>query len=176
MYIGSTEKQQLNTWVFDGGKMEKMTVECVPAMLKLFDEILVNAADNKQRDPEMSRIDIHIDTTTPALPVITIENDGKGIPVAIHELEGMHVPELIFGHLLTGSNFNDTRDRFTGGRHGYGAKLTNIFSKLFEVTTYDKKRGLLFKQVRIGNISVCFCAHWTIVRARTEMEREHAHL
>jgi len=34
-------------------------------------------------------------------------NNGKGIPVAIHQEHKIYVPELIFGHLLTGSNYND---------------------------------------------------------------------
>lgn len=58
----------------------------------------------------------------------------------MHTTEKMYIPELIFGHLLTGSNFDDTQNRLTGGRHGYGAKLTNIFSKSFEIETYDSKK------------------------------------
>jgi DNA topoisomerase II len=43
----------------------------------------------------------------------------------------MYVPELIFGHLLTGSNYDDDEQKVTGGRNGYGAKLANIFSSSF---------------------------------------------
>ena len=42
-------------------------------------------------------------------------------------LEGIYVPELIFGHLLTSSNYDDDEKKTTGGRNGYGAKLANIF-------------------------------------------------
>lgn len=59
---------------------------------------------------------------------ISVYNDGKGIPIEIHKKEGIHVPELIFGHLLTSSNYNDNEKKVTGGRNGYGAKLANIFS------------------------------------------------
>ena len=45
----------------------------------------------------------------------------------------MYVPELIFAHLLTSSNFDDNEKKTTGGRNGYGAKLANIFSTLFEI-------------------------------------------
>jgi DNA topoisomerase-2 len=38
---------------------------------------------------------------------VSIFNDGKGIPVEVHPKENIYIPELIFGHLLTGSNFND---------------------------------------------------------------------
>ena len=67
-------------------------------------------------------------------------NDGKGIPIEKHRVEGVWVPELVFGQLLTGSNFDDAAARLTGGRHGYGAKLTNIFSTAFTVETVDVRR------------------------------------
>ena len=53
----------------------------------------------------------------------------------------MYVPEMIFGHLLTSSNYNDDEKKVTGGRNGYGAKLTNIFSKKFTVETASKSNG-----------------------------------
>ena len=49
----------------------------------------------------------------------------------------MYVGELIFGHLLTGSNFDDEEKKTTGGRNGLGAKLTNIFSKKFTIESVD---------------------------------------
>lgn len=80
-------------------------------------------------------------------PRITVRNNGKGIPVMVHRSEKKYIPELVLGTLLTGSNFNDTKKRLTGGTHGYGAKLSNIFSKEFTVETADKKNGLLYTQV-----------------------------
>jgi DNA topoisomerase-2 len=47
----------------------------------------------------------------------------------------VYIPELIFGHLLTSSNYDDSIKKVTGGRNGYGAKLTNIFSKKFTLET-----------------------------------------
>jgi DNA topoisomerase-2 len=38
-------------------------------------------------------------------------NNGDGIPVEMHKEEGVYVPELIFGHLLTSSNYNDTEKK-----------------------------------------------------------------
>ena len=38
---------------------------------------------------------------------ISVWNNGKGIPIQIHKGEGIYVPEMIFGHLLTSSNYND---------------------------------------------------------------------
>jgi len=155
MYIGATEFTSLDTWVFNQGKqsMERRVMFYNPALLKIFDEILVNAADNKQRDPTMSRIYVSVSYDLKDKLVISVDNDGKGIPVQMHPTEHIHIPELIFGHLLTGSNFNDEQSRLTGGSHGYGAKLTNIFSKSFKVETYDSTAGLLYKQLWSNNMS-----------------------
>jgi DNA topoisomerase-2 len=65
----------------------------------------------------------------------------------------MYVPEMIFGHLLTGSNFDDNQDKVTGGRNGLGAKLTNIYSTEFIVETASTKYGKKFKQVYSNNMA-----------------------
>ena len=110
----------------------------------------MNAADNKQRDPTMNKIEITID---PDENSIRVWNNGNGIPVAMHAEHHMYVPELIFGNLLTGSNFDDEQAKTTGGRNGYGAKLANIFSTEFIVETADSSRGLRFKQVFNNNMT-----------------------
>lgn len=86
------------------------TVTIVPGLFKIFDEILVNAADNKQRDPTMSRIEV---TISPATNTVRVWNNGSGIPVVVHGEHKVYVPELIFGHLLTSSNYDD--DEKKGG-------------------------------------------------------------
>ncbi len=86
----------------------------------------------------MNKLQININADT---NLISVWNNGKGIPIAIHKEYSVYVPELIFGHLLTSSNYDDSIKKVTGGRNGYGAKLTNIFSKLFEVETADRKTG-----------------------------------
>lgn len=63
------------------------------------------------------------------------------MPIKIHEKEKVYVPELVFGHMLTSSNYDDSVKKVTGGRNGFGAKLTNIFSKQFTITTADSKIG-----------------------------------
>jgi DNA topoisomerase-2 len=68
----------------------------------------VNAADNRQRDKTMSKIDISVESTSSNGLRICVENDGLGIPVELHATEKIYIPELIFGHLLTGSNFDDS--------------------------------------------------------------------
>jgi DNA topoisomerase-2 len=97
----------------------------------------------------MNRIDVTIDA---ANNTIRVWNNGNGIPIAIHQEHQIYVPELIFGHLLTGSNFDDDEQKTTGGRNGYGAKLANIFSTEFTVETVDSSRGLKFKQVFRDNM------------------------
>ena len=60
-YIGSTETQQQKLWVHDGEQLVLKEVEFVPGLYKIFDEILVNAADNKVRDPKMDALRVDID-------------------------------------------------------------------------------------------------------------------
>uniref|UniRef100_A0A6Q2ZGS1 DNA topoisomerase 2 n=1 Tax=Esox lucius TaxID=8010 RepID=A0A6Q2ZGS1_ESOLU len=150
-YIGSVEPVTQQMWVFDedlGMNLREITY--VPGLYKIFDEILVNAADNKQRDKNMTTIKISID---PESNTITIWNNGKGIPVVEHKDEKMYVPALIFGHLLTSSNYDDDQKKVTGGRNGYGAKLCNIFSTKFTVETACKEYKHSFKQTWQNNMS-----------------------
>ena len=133
-YVGSIEKSTATMWVHDSERMVLKNVTYVPGLYKIFDEILVNAADNKVRDAKQDTIAVDIDT---ALNTISVYNNGSGIPVDMHKEEGVYVPELIFGHLLTSSNYDDSEKKTTGGRNGYGAKLANIFSTEFVVETAD---------------------------------------
>merc|ERR1719313_2240365 len=84
---------------------------------------------------------------------ISVKNNGKGVPVAIHKEHKVYVPELIFGHLLTGDNYDDNEKKVTGGRNGYGAKLTNIFSTKFIIETADKKAKKKYTQTFEDNMS-----------------------
>ena len=60
-YIGSTEKQQQKLWVHDGLSLKLAEIDYVPGLYKIFDEILVNAADNKVRDSSMDMLKVDID-------------------------------------------------------------------------------------------------------------------
>nr|DAD42399.1 TPA_asm: hypothetical protein HUJ06_000629 [Nelumbo nucifera] len=148
-YIGSIEKHTQTLWVYEGGEMVHRPVTYVPGLYKIFDEILVNAADNKQRDPSMDSVKVDIDVEQNC---ISVYNNGDGVPVEIHQEEGVYVPEMIFGHLLTSSNYDDTVKKTTGGRNGYGAKLTNIFSTEFIIQTADGRRQKKYKQVFSNNM------------------------
>ncbi|KAK0097853.1 hypothetical protein PV326_013248 [Microctonus aethiopoides] len=150
-YIGSVEPVIEQMWVYDKEKamMIQKEIKYVPGLYKIFDEILVNAADNKQRDPKMNMIKIDIDAEN---NTISVWNNGKGIPVVIHKDENMYVPTMIFGHLLTSSNYDDTEEKVTGGRNGYGAKLCNIFSHRFTVETASKEYKRSLKQTWGNNM------------------------
>ncbi|BFZ22006.1 hypothetical protein BsWGS_25045 [Bradybaena similaris] len=151
-YIGSVETVTQSMWVMDAEKnqMVQKDITYVPGLYKIFDEIVVNAADNKQRDPKMDCIKIEID---PESNKIKVWNNGKGIPVVEHKTEKMYVPTMIFGHLLTSSNYDDSEKKVTGGRNGYGAKLCNIFSKKFIVETSSNEYKKAFKQTWTDNMS-----------------------
>ncbi|XP_077315975.1 DNA topoisomerase 2-alpha isoform X2 [Lithobates pipiens] len=150
-YIGSVEPVTQQMWVFDEEEgLNCREVTFVPGLYKIFDEILVNAADNKQRDPTMSCIKIVID---PENNTVSVWNNGKGIPVVEHKVEKVYVPALIFGQLLTSSNYDDDQKKVTGGRNGYGAKLCNIFSTKFTVETACREYKKVFKQSWTNNMA-----------------------
>ena len=111
-YLGSIEPKTERMWVYSGGHLAYRNITCVPGLFKIFHEILVNAADNKQRDATMDtfRVTINKETGT-----VSVENNGQGIPVEMHAEHGVYVPELIFGHLLTSFNNDDGAKKVTGG-------------------------------------------------------------
>lgn len=134
IYIGSTETQHEPIFVYDSSsnKIQEKDLHYVPAFLKLFDEILVNAIDHSVKDPGVTTIKVIIEDD-----YISIYNDGKGIPVVLHPEYKCYVPDLIFGNLLTSSNYDDNVERITGGLNGMGSKAVNVFSTKFIVETYD---------------------------------------
>ena len=133
-YIGSVDKITEKYWVWDDSKnkFSYNTITIVPGLFKIFDEILVNAVDNFYRDKKQKYVKVSIN---PQKNEISVLNDGKGVPIIIHKDHKMYVPELIFGNLLTSSNYDDSEKKIIGGRNGYGAKLANIFSSKFKRIT-----------------------------------------
>nr|CDI54273.1 probable DNA topoisomerase II [Melanopsichium pennsylvanicum 4] len=150
-YIGSVEKHTEKLWVYDKARKQMAYRETtyVPGFYKIFDEILVNAADNKARDPDMTHLKVEINREENS---IMVWNNGHGIPVEMHDKEKVYIPELIFGHLLTSSNYDDNEAKVTGGRNGYGAKLANIYSTEFTVETADSKHQCKYKQTFSRNM------------------------
>ncbi|KAI9451533.1 DNA topoisomerase [Russula earlei] len=153
-YIGSVEFVTQNIWTYDSDtkRMVQRDVKYVPGFFKIVDEILVNAADNKINDPSMDmlRVDVDVENGT-----ISVYNNGRGIPIEIHSKEKMYIPELIFGHLLSSSNYDDDEKKLTGGRNGYGAKLANIYSTEFIIDTADKGTSQKYKQTWTNNMGKC---------------------
>eukprot|EP00930_Biecheleria_cincta_P009214 TRINITY_DN11090_c0_g1_i1.p1 TRINITY_DN11090_c0_g1~~TRINITY_DN11090_c0_g1_i1.p1 ORF type:complete len:1408 (+),score=413.95 TRINITY_DN11090_c0_g1_i1:74-4297(+) len=152
-YVGSCEHQYQEMFIWDDkkGEIVHRKIDYVPALYKIFDEIIVNAADNSMRDPKgMNLIEVTIDKEAGSICVM---NNGKGVPVVMHKEHNCYVPELIFGQLLTSDNYDDNEKKVTGGRNGFGAKLTNVFSKKFIIETADGKVKQKFTQVYMDNMS-----------------------
>jgi DNA topoisomerase-2 len=142
-YIGSNTKIRDSQFVFDEStqKIIKKEIEYNPSFIKIFDEILVNAIDHTVRDNTATFIKVNIDGDT-----ISVTNNGGGIPVVIHKDHQVYIPELIFGQLLTSSNYNDSQQRIVGGLNGMGGNLANIYSKFFSIETVDSERELYYYQ------------------------------
>lgn len=135
MYIGSIDNIQSDTYVFDEatGTMVKREITYNPGLLKLLDEVISNSVDVHLKSKGVDTIKVNVSRLTGE---ISVEDNG-GIPVVIHPSEKIYVPELIFGHLHAGSNFEDD-ERHGAGMNGLGAKLANVFSTAFSVYTNDK--------------------------------------
>ena len=169
-YLGSVDKTTDDVYVVhkstseegESVTIERRTIEYVPALYKIFDEILVNATDHYTRlrgdtsegISQVTSIKVDIDKESGR---ITVYNDGEGIHIVETEEKDedgkvIYAPELIFGHLLTGTNYDDTAERIVGGQNGYGAKLANIFSKEFVVETVDRTRSQKYTQTFRNNM------------------------
>ena len=154
-YVGPVEQGSEPYWILNGDKFEKKILKYSPALLKIFDEILVNAIDRNSMYPKnVTSIAVSIDKDTGA---VTIENNGPlgGIGVRMHEKEGLWNPELTFGHLLTSTNYDDSKKRIVGGRNGYGAKLTNIYSSDFSIVIKDHESKQTYSQQWSNNMTTC---------------------
>lgn len=158
-YVGSDEQipylSRILVETEHGLSIVEQTVSVPEAVSRLFNEILSNASDNADRSRKagipIGKVEIFVDHQT-----VIIRNGGRPIPIEIHPKEGVYAPELIFGHLLTSSNYNKEVDRTGCGRNGYGAKLVNIFSKAFQVRVGDAERNLEYLQQWSDNKSICY--------------------
>lgn len=136
-YIGSVREDTMKLWIMDSNtdRMINKEITYVPGLYKIYDEIIVNAHDQCARDVTCNSISIDINQETGE---ISVWNNGNGIEIAINEKEKVYNAELIFGNLLTSSNYKQTGKTW-GGKNGYGAKLANIYSTHFCVETVDAK-------------------------------------
>ena len=157
MYTGSTDPEvSTNTIISDSGELETKEFETVSAFLQCVEEIMMNAADRVAAFHESNNT-IKDRTKTIKIEVtedfVSVYNDGDGIDSEVVEEYGIHAPELIFGHLRSSSNYEDSNKRLNSGRNGLGAKITNVFSKKFTVETVSPS-GFKYKQVFEDNMSV----------------------
>jgi DNA topoisomerase-2 len=153
-YIGSIENAVEEMYVVKGEKFELKSLSFNPGFYKLIDELLVNAHDHvvrlnqRKSDKPVKHIDISVKDNT-----ITIRNDGESIDVEKHPDYNVYIPQLIFGELLTSTNYDKDEKKLVGGKNGYGVKLVNIFAKKMTLTIVDDKRHLKYTQVFENNMS-----------------------
>jgi DNA topoisomerase-2 len=163
-YIGSIEPQKITSYIYDEEtkKMVADELTYIPGLLKIFDEVIVNAIDHCMRlraDEEKGKEDIkHVKNIKVTIDKvsgrITIMNDGNGVDIKKHSSYGdLWIPELIFGELLTSTNYDKGEEKIWGGKNGYGSKLTNIFSKEFSIETIDHYTKKIYTQTFSNNMT-----------------------
>jgi DNA topoisomerase-2 len=164
-YIGSVETVDTDMWIMNdtNDKIIEKNISYIPGLFKLFDEGIVNCRDHVVR--MQSKIDANVDNSLPVTYIdITIQedgtivmiNDGNGIDVVQHPEYKTWVPELIFGHLRTSTNYNKDEKKIVGGKNGFGFKLVLIWSEQGSIETVDHIRGLKYTQEFKDNLdTIC---------------------
>jgi DNA topoisomerase II len=137
------------------GKLVKETVSFADGLLRLFIEAVSNAIDNVWRSLEEKIVPkyIYIDVDEKT-GEFSVWNDGRNIPTGMHPTEKVRIPEMIFGQLLTSSNYNDLEERKTSGKNGLGGKALNIFSKSVQIQIYNKEEKVLYTQSWENNMKI----------------------
>jgi len=163
-YIGSIEPQKITSYIYDDSSKKMVSDELtyIPGLLKIFDEVIVNAIDHSMRlkaEEDKGKEDIkHVKNIKVTIDKvsgrITIMNDGNGVDIKKHSSYGdLWIPELIFGELLTSTNYDKGEEKIWGGKNGYGSKLTNIFSKEFVIETVDHYTKKIYTQTFSNNMT-----------------------
>jgi DNA topoisomerase-2 len=163
-YIGSIENIDANMWIMNetNDKIIEKNISFIPGLFKLFDEGIVNCRDhvirmqsaisNGENASPVTYIDISIEEDG----TIIMTNDGNGIDIAKHPEYNIWIPELIFGHLRTSTNYNKDEKKIVGGKNGFGFKLVLIWSTYGSVETIDHIRGLKYVQEFKSNLdTIC---------------------
>ena len=162
-YIGSVELIESNEFVHykETERIKKTNIEYNPGLYKLFDEGIVNCRDHVVRMQQL--VDSGSDNSIPVTyidigisddGIITMINDGNGIDVAEHPEYKVWIPELIFGHLRTSTNYDKTQKKIVGGKNGFGFKLVLIWSTWGSIETIDHVRCLKYKQEFHNNLDI----------------------
>src|SRR5574343_1521128 len=132
-YVGSNKINTSIKNIIEDKKMVQKEISYIPSFIKIFDEVIINSVDEHKRNRNLNKIDIVVDIENNIISV----RDSGGIPVVIHKKYKQYVPEVIFGNLMSGSNYDDSDERTVAGLNGLGAKLTNVFSTEFTISTCD---------------------------------------
>ena len=154
-YIGSIETSPETVWLRDAtGAFTPETIPVNPGFIKLVDELVVNAHDQvvRLRTKGSAHPVKHIRVSYTD-GVLEVENDGESIDVALHPDHAIYIPQLIFGELLTSTNYDTTEKKLVGGKNGYGVKLVNIFASQLHVRIVDPVRGLRYEQTFHANMT-----------------------
>jgi len=164
-YIGSVENINSDMWVLENlteeSKIIQKNISYIPGLFKLFDEGIVNCRDHAIRmktkvdsNIENALAVTHIDITIDDSGIITMVNDGNGMDIAQHPEHKTWIPELIFAHLRTSTNYDKTEKKIVGGKNGFGFKLVLIWSTYGFIETVDHIRGLKYQQEFKDNLDV----------------------
>lgn len=183
-YIGSIENVNGPMYVYEDGHIVNKTIDYNPGLFKLFDEGIVNCRDHvvrmlqkKEQDDTtqlVNMIDIQIKDN-----MITLMNNGNGIDIEKHPTYDIWIPELIFGHLRTSTNYNKDEEKITGGKNGFGFKLVLIWSTYGMIETIDSTRKLKYIQefetnldvVHKPSITKCSKKPYTLVKFKPDYKR-----
>jgi DNA topoisomerase-2 len=159
-YIGSVENVDSESWIYDSdaNKIVLKSIHYIPGLYKLFDEGIVNCRDHVirmiQSTSEEKKFVTYIDTHIEDDGTIIFENDGNGIDVEKHPEYNIWIPEMVFGHLRTSTNYNKDEKRIVGGKNGFGFKLVLIWSTYGKIETIDHIRGLKYIQEFKNNLDI----------------------
>ena len=162
-YIGSVEHIESVQWILNepGDKIVEKNITYIPALFKLFDEGIVNCRDHMIRMQQAEHNSIpnslpvtYIDISIQDNGSVIMINDGNGIDIAQHPEYKLWIPEMIFGHLRTSTNYDKTEKKIVGGKNGFGFKLVLIWSTYGYIETVDHVRGLKYTQEFRNNLDV----------------------